>query len=103
MFKTNKLFCPSNNQKTSPKSINSEKAKYEMEIGEHVNLQEIENVSERFKTCPKCNTNVGFWVGLRREHPYVQCKGCGAGFELLEAYSLNEQVRNPERLRFLRK
>ncbi len=74
-----------------------------MEIGEYVNLQEIENASGRFKVCPKCHTNVGFWMGQNHEHPYVQCKGCGARFELFEVYHVTEQTKAPERFRFFRK
>jgi transcription elongation factor Elf1 len=75
-----------------------------MEIGERLNLQEIETASSRFKVCPKCNSREGFWLGLKRDHVYVQCKGCGARFELFEVYKIGEKGKAaPERLKLFRK
>jgi len=68
-----------------------------------VNLQEIENALSMFKTCPKCNSTQGFWLGLKRERAYAQCKSCGANFELFEVFKLLEKDKSAGRLRFLRK
>ena len=68
-----------------------------------MNLQEIETASNNFKICPKCNSTEGFWLGLKRDHAYVQCKSCGAKFELFEVYKIGEKGKTPERLRFIRK
>jgi len=74
-----------------------------MEIGERLNLQEIEEAFSRFKICPKCNSTEGFWLGLKGDHAYVRCKGCGGKFELFEVYRIGEKGKAAERLRFLRK
>jgi len=66
-------------------------------------LQEIEDTFSRFKTCPKCNSIEGFWFGLKREHPYAQCKGCGARFELFEVYMMGEKSKPPQGLKLFRK
>jgi DNA-directed RNA polymerase subunit M/transcription elongation factor TFIIS len=76
---------------------------YYMGIGERLNLQEIETASSRFKICPKCNSRGGFWLGLKRDHAYVQCKSCGAKFELFEVYEIGEKDKAPERFKFFRK
>jgi len=68
-----------------------------VEIGE-LRLQEIENALNRFKTCPKCNSFQGFWVGVKSDKAYVQCKGCGAKFEISEIYM--ESGKNEMRKKF---
>jgi len=70
---------------------------------EHLDLQEIEAAFNRFKTCPKCNSREGFWLGLKFSHAYVQCKSCGARFELFEVYKIGEKNKAPEHLKFFRK
>jgi len=79
------------------------KHKLFLEIGEYLNLQEIEAAAIRFKTCPKCNSAEGFWLGIKNEHVYAQCKGCGAKFQLFEVYAASEKGKAPERFRFFRK
>jgi len=74
-----------------------------MEIGERLKLQEIEDSSSRFKICPKCNSTEGFWLGLKRDRAYVQCKECGAKFELYEVYMMGEKGKAPQRLKFFKK
>jgi len=74
-----------------------------VEIGERLNLQEIEEAFSRFKICPKCNSTEGFWLGLKRDHAYIRCKSCGGKFELFEVYRIGEKGKAAERLRFLRK
>jgi len=74
-----------------------------MEIGERLDLREIEIAFSRFKICPKCDSREGFWLGLRHDHAHVQCKSCGRRFELFEVYGMNEKGKIPERLRFIRK
>jgi len=66
-------------------------------------LQEIETASSLFKICPKCHSTQGFWLGLMSDHAYVQCKDCGAKFELFEVYMMGEKGRAPQRLKFFRK
>ena len=66
-------------------------------------LKEIEEASSHFKACPKCKSIKGFWIGLKREYAYVQCKTCGAKFELFGVYKMGEQRNAAERSSFLRK
>lgn len=66
-------------------------------------LQEIEKALEHFKVCPKCDSYDGFWAGFKRECPYVQCKCCGAKFELSEVFKVGEKGKAQQRLRFFRK
>jgi transcription elongation factor Elf1 len=68
-----------------------------------LNLQEIEAAASRFKICPKCNSAEGFWLELKSEHAYIQCRGCGAKFELFEVYVMSEKGKTSERLRVFRK
>jgi len=74
-----------------------------VEIGEHLKLQEIEEAFNNFKTCPKCNSKQGFWLGSKRDVAYVQCKECGAKYELFEVYKMGEKNKTPKRLSFFRK
>jgi len=74
-----------------------------MEIGERLKLQEIEEASSHLKICPKCNSKQGFWLGLKRDIAYVQCKGCGAKYELFEVYKIGEKSKGPEKLRLFKK
>jgi len=66
-------------------------------------LQEIEEASGRFKVCPKCNSAIGFWLGMKHDKAYVQCKSCGAQFELSEVYRMSGKGKAPERLTFFKK
>ncbi|MEM2972201.1 MAG: hypothetical protein QW270_07285 [Candidatus Bathyarchaeia archaeon] len=66
-------------------------------------LHEIEDAFNRFKTCPKCNSTQGFWLGLKHDNAYVQCKECGAKFELHEVYVFGEKGKAHERLKFFRR
>jgi transcription elongation factor Elf1 len=74
-----------------------------METGGYLSLHEIETAFQRFKICPKCNSTVGFWLGLKREHTYVQCKSCGARFDFCEVYVMDGNGKTPARLKFLRR
>jgi len=74
-----------------------------MEIGERLRLSEIEDAISRFKICPKCNCPQGFWLELKGDRAYVQCKGCGAKFEIFEVYMMGEKGKAPERLKLFRK
>ncbi|MCS7124388.1 MAG: hypothetical protein NZ932_03100 [Candidatus Bathyarchaeota archaeon] len=56
-----------------------------------MNLEEILAASARITLCPKCGSKEGFWLGAKRDHAYVQCKGCGASFELYKIYTLGEK------------
>ncbi|MGC8895816.1 MAG: hypothetical protein ACP5LB_03470 [Candidatus Bathyarchaeia archaeon] len=86
-----------------PKSLSFSEKYIIMEIGEHLKLQELEEAFSHFKTCPKCKSTQGFWLGIRRDIGYVQCKECGAKFELHEVYAFGEKSKTPEKLKFLRK
>ena len=66
-------------------------------------LQEIETASSSFKICPKCNSWEGFWLGMKGNHINVQCKCCGAKFELSEVYKTDEERKKPKLLKFFRK
>jgi len=74
-----------------------------MEIGERLKLEEIEKAFSLFKTCPKCKSTQGFWLGAKRDTAYVQCKECGAHYELHEVYRISEENKTSKRLRFFRK
>jgi hypothetical protein len=74
-----------------------------METGEALQLKEVEEASSRFKACPKCRSIEGFWIGIKREHVHVQCKTCGAKFELFEVFTMGKQSKTPERFRVFRK
>ncbi|MEM1540435.1 MAG: hypothetical protein QXJ07_03530 [Candidatus Bathyarchaeia archaeon] len=74
-----------------------------LEIGEALKLDEILAVASKFNVCPKCNSREGFWLGIRRNHAYVQCKGCGANFELFEVFAVGERGEAPKHLKFFRK
>lgn len=74
-----------------------------MEIGEALRLEEIITVASKFTVCPKCNSREGFWLGVKRNHAYVQCKGCGASFELFEVFAIGEKSEAPKHLKFFRK
>ncbi|MEM1565501.1 MAG: hypothetical protein QW510_00205 [Candidatus Bathyarchaeia archaeon] len=54
-------------------------------------LEEILAVSSQITYCPKCGSSEGFWLGFKRDHAYVQCKGCGSSFELYQIYKVNEK------------
>ncbi|MEM3769644.1 MAG: hypothetical protein QXG76_00475 [Candidatus Bathyarchaeia archaeon] len=74
-----------------------------MEIGEALKLDEMLATASKFNVCPKCNSREGFWLGIRRNHAYVQCKGCGTSFELLEVFAIGEKKEQPKHLKFFRK
>ncbi|MEM1589356.1 MAG: hypothetical protein QXZ68_03710 [Candidatus Bathyarchaeia archaeon] len=54
-------------------------------------IEEILTISAQITLCPKCGSKEGFWLGFKRERVYVQCKGCGATFELYQSYALAEK------------
>jgi hypothetical protein len=74
-----------------------------MEIGDCLKFREIEDAFRRFKSCPKCKSAEGFWLGMKRDKPYAHCKGCGATYELYEVYVIGEKSKAPKELRFFRK
>jgi len=65
-------------------------------------FQEIEGALSNLKTCPKCNSKEGFWFGTKKDYVHVQCKCCGACFDLFEVYSFGEKQEKPKKLRFFR-
>lgn len=67
-----------------------------------MNLQEIEAAFSQFRICPKCSSEEGFWLGSKHGNAYVQCKGCGAKFDLFEVYKISKSHETPERLRFFK-
>jgi len=66
-------------------------------------LQEIETALSNFKICPKCNSREGFWLEIKGGNVHVQCKCCGARFELSEVYKIDEAGGKPRLLKFFRK
>jgi transcription elongation factor Elf1 len=66
-------------------------------------LQELETALGSFKICPKCNSREGFWLGIKGDHIYAQCRCCGAKFELFEVYKMGEESKKPRLLKFFRK
>ncbi|MEM2911360.1 MAG: hypothetical protein QW146_02515 [Candidatus Bathyarchaeia archaeon] len=59
-------------------------------------LEEIEALLSRFSACPKCNSREGVWLGMKKNQAYIQCKSCGASFELFEVLPLMEgKIRLP--------
>ncbi|MEM2517630.1 MAG: hypothetical protein QXO49_01565 [Candidatus Bathyarchaeia archaeon] len=66
-------------------------------------LDEILVAASKFNVCPKCNSREGFWLGIRRNYAYVQCKSCGTSFELFEVFAVGEKCEAPKHLKFFRK
>ena len=56
-----------------------------------MNLQEIEAAFSRFKTCPRCGSKEGFWLGQQGGRTHAQCKGCGEKFELSVVFPTDEK------------
>lgn len=96
-------FVPINGKDHITKTNKSSEMKHYLEIGERLNLQQIETVFRRFKMCPKCKSTIGVWLGSKRDRAYVQCKNCGEKFELFEVFAFGEKNEMFERSRFLRK
>ena len=71
--------------------------------GEALKLGEIEVLASHFKMCPECSSKEGFWLGVKRDHAYVQCKACGTRFELFEALPLAESKKPSWKARFLKR
>jgi transcription elongation factor Elf1 len=53
-------------------------------------LEEIKAIYGAFKTCPRCGSNEGFWLCVKPEAKCMQCKHCGAIFEICEVFSAIE-------------
>ncbi|MGQ9539091.1 MAG: hypothetical protein ACUVTE_05890 [Candidatus Bathycorpusculaceae bacterium] len=66
-------------------------------------LEEIIAAADKLNLCPKCGSKEGFWLGVKRNYAYVQCKSCGASFELFEVFALTAKSEAPQRLKFFRK
>jgi hypothetical protein len=73
-----------------------------MEIGEILDLEEIEDAFRQSKVCPRCDSTDGFWLGLKHGHAYVQCKNCGGKFELFKIFKIPEEDRSPRWLKIFR-
>lgn len=74
--------------------------------GKGLNLEEVLNTWAKMTLCPKCGSKEGFWLGVKRSHAYVQCKSCGANFELYQVYSLDgksEREKSLHASKFFRK
>lgn len=54
-------------------------------------MEEIVAVYSAFKTCPKCGSNEGFWLAAKHDAGCVQCKHCGALFEICEVFQTGER------------
>lgn len=70
-----------------------------MEIGELLQLREVETAFSQLGTCPKCKSVEGFWLGLRQDHVYAQCKYCGSKFELREIHNLDRPMKSSQSLK----
>jgi hypothetical protein len=92
-----------NHQKSHTKTIKFSGKKLLMGTGEYLNLQEIEDAFSRLKICPKCNSQEGFWLGLKTGHTYAQCKDCGTKLELFEIFPIDERTKASRWLKFFRK
>jgi len=103
MFRLINCFILVNCLKPIPKPLNFRKRNILRRLEKGLKLQEIETASGDFKICPKCNSREGFWLGMKGDHINVQCKCCGARFELFEVYPISEKSKAPKRSRFLRK
>jgi hypothetical protein len=73
-----------------------------METGELLKLGDIEEAWSSFRKCPRCSCSRGFWLSIRRDKVYVQCKECGAQLELFEVYRIGEKGRAPEKVKLFR-
>jgi ribosomal protein S27AE len=58
-----------------------------------LSLEEVEAFRRSLKVCPKCNSSEGFWLAVKRDRSYVQCKHCGAVIEVCEILSEERLVR----------
>ena len=66
-----------------------------------MNLDDLDKASAGFRVCPRCRSFKQFWVGVRDDRPYVQCKVCGQKFELFEVYKI--EGNKDSEARFLKK
>jgi len=57
----------------------------------------------KINLCPKCGSREGFWLGFKRSHAYVQCKSCGANFEIYEVFALSGKNEASKSLKIFRK
>jgi len=74
-----------------------------METGELRSIKEIEDAFRKFRTCPKCRSNEGFWIGLKLDHLYTHCKTCGSRHELFEVYPIDEKERAMKRSSYFKR
>ncbi len=70
---------------------------------ERISLNEIEAKLDRFKLCLKCSSSEGFWLGVSHSHPYVQCKTCGAKFELFEIFRMDHRNKTSQKVEIFRR
>jgi transcription elongation factor Elf1 len=47
---------------------------------------EIEEIFKTVKKCPNCGSSEGFWLALKLEKRFLQCKHCGALIEVCEVF-----------------
>jgi hypothetical protein len=73
-----------------------------METGEHLRLQEIETALAQLRLCPRCSSYEGFWVIMKGDHIFVQCKCCGAELGLCEVYKFSERNQKSQWQKLLR-
>jgi len=72
-------------------------------VGKNLKIGEIETAFSCLNVCPRCCSREGFWLGLKRDKAYVQCKGCGTKFELFEIYAMSKKGEASKKFKFFRK
>ena len=63
-----------------------------------MSLKEIEDFRWGLKICPKCNSTEGFWLIVKRDKNYVQCKHCSSVLEYCETLPLTREGKSSKEL-----
>jgi ribosomal protein L37AE/L43A len=62
-----------------------------------LNLDEIENFRSSLKSCPECSSTEGFWLVVKRDKTYFQCKHCAAILEICEILPRSKSTKESKR------
>lgn len=54
-------------------------------------FRDVELLFGSLKECPKCGQRDGFWLVVRYERRYLQCKHCGSMLEFCEVHSTSKK------------
>jgi DNA-directed RNA polymerase subunit RPC12/RpoP len=60
-----------------------------------LSLRDVETALSSLDVCPKCFSTIGFWLEVRHDRVYVQCKACGSKLVHVELYETKEKNRAP--------